>query len=126
MTLNDKAFEVAGKMNKPRPFQLGDPVIHKSTGLCGIVESIERIGNTDGQMLTVALLNGKHIRGLRREEFGLHHPGAEQVRAQRSGQTEPQWVKPTPANPQPITVDGTAVWECVGPISTRSILDELS
>ena len=118
MTLNDKAFEVAGKMNKPRPFQLGDPVIHKSTGLCGIVESIERIGNTDGQMLTVALLSGKYIRGLRREEFGLHHPSGAQVREQSRGMG-------TTAATTDVGED-VIITRIEGPISTRSILDELS
>ena len=113
MTLNDKAVEIAGKMNKPRPFELGDPVIHKSTGLCGTVEAIERIVNTDGQMLTVALLNGKHIRGLRREEIGLHHPSGAQVRAQL-----PHGESVT-VQPEQVAV------KIEGPISDASILDEL-
>lgn len=115
MDINRTTVELAGKLNKPRPFQVGDPVIHKSTGLCGWVEAVESYGTTDGQMLTVKLISGKYIRGLRREEFGLHTAGPEQVKAQApvgqfSGAHE------NVANAPKLE----------GSISTASILDQLS
>jgi hypothetical protein len=65
-------MDVADKMNKILPLKLGDAVIHIATGLCGHVNAVESYGTTEGQMVSVLLLSGKHIRGLRREEFGLH------------------------------------------------------
>ena len=107
---------------KLMPLKIGDPVIHKATGLCGTVEAVESYGTTDGQMLTVALLSGKRMRGISRAEFGLHTPGALQI----AEQTHPKWAVPTPENPQPITVDQVGnVRECIGSISDASILDEI-
>lgn len=118
MDINNTAFELAGKMNKPRKFQLGDPVIHKSTGLCGTVEAVESYGTADGQIIGVALLSGKHIRGLRREEFALHHPGPEQIRTQSQGMV-------TTASTTDKGEDVIIV-RIEGPVSTASILNELS
>ena len=102
--------------------KIGDPVIHKLTGLCGRVEAVESHSTTDGQLLTVALLSGRRMRAIPREEFGLHTAGA----AQRAEQTAPQWAVPTSENPQPITVDESGnVWHNMGPISDKSILDEI-
>ena len=102
--------------------KIGDPVIHKATGMCGTVEVVEFYGTTQGQMLTVAMLNGRRMRGISRDEFGLHTPGAAQVKAQ----TAPQWAVPTPENPQPITVNQTVnVWHNMGPASDKSLLDEI-
>jgi hypothetical protein len=113
---------------KLMPLKIGDPVIHKATGLCGIVEAVESYGTTDGQMLTVALLNGKRMRGISRDEFGLHTAGAQQVKEQAvrvTGAEMPRWAPVTRDNPRPLTIDGTVVWENVGKISDESILDEL-
>lgn len=118
MDINSTAVDLAGKLNKPRAFQLGDPVIHKSTGLCGTVEAVESYGTADGQIVGVALLSGKHIRGLRREEFALHHPGVEQIRAQSQGVV-------TTASTTDKGED-VLIARIEGSISTASILNELS
>jgi hypothetical protein len=108
--------------DKLLPLKIGDPVIHKLTGLCGRVEAVESHGTTDGQLLTVALLSGRRMRAIPREEFGLHTPGAQQVREQ----THPVWAVPTADDPHPITVDQSGnIWKNMGPISDESILDEL-
>jgi hypothetical protein len=102
--------------------KIGDPVIHKATGLCGTVEAVEFYGTTTGQMLTVAMLCGRRMRGISRDEFGLHTPGAAQIKAQ----TPPQWAVPTAENSQPITVDQMGnVFHNMGSISDKSILDEI-
>ena len=113
---------------KLMPLKIGDPVIHKATGLCGTVEAVESYGTTDGQMLTVALLNGKRMRGICRNEFGLHTAGPQQVKEQTAGvtgDTMPIWKERTTEDPQPVTIDGTVPWTNVGPISDASILDEI-
>lgn len=98
---------------KLRPLAVGDPVIHKATGLCGTVEAVETYSTTDTQMVSVALLNGKRMRGIRREEFGLHAAGV----AQRAEQ-QPKDVREDAAR---------TLWptEFAGPISDASILSEL-
>lgn len=114
MNFDSTVLEIAGKVNKILPLALGDAVIHKATRLCGHVSAVESFGSTNGQMVSVLLLNGKTIRGLRREEFGLHKPGPEQIRAQRPRVVETP--TPTQENLQ-VTLNG--------PISDISILDEL-
>jgi hypothetical protein len=114
MSFNNTAVQVADKMNKPRPFVVGDPVIHKSTGLCGHVEAIEKISGIDNQLLTVSLYNGKRMRSIRREEFGLHTASSTQIASQR----------PAPARKEAPEVAAPSV-RITGPISEASILDQL-
>jgi len=113
--VNRKVLDVAAKINRLIPLKLGDKVIHKVTGLCGTVSAVESYERTDTQMVSVDLLNGKSIRGMRREELGLHTPGAEQVRAQ------------TPAAPAgKYDLEAQYCTRALkGPIIGDSILDEL-
>lgn len=113
MSIKAKVEETLEKLNKLRPLALGDKVIHKATGLCGTVEAVESFDTVGGQIIGVALLNGRHIRGLRREEFALHTPGLEQIRE--------QGVKLVEAASE---IQRESI-KLTGPISDRSILNEL-
>jgi hypothetical protein len=112
-----KVLEVAARVNKMRPLALGDAVIHKMTGLCGHVEAVETFGSTQGQMVSVRLISGKLLRGLRREEFGLHTAGPEQVRAQAPKETVLAVLHDTQEAWVSAKIEGTILGD--------SILDEL-
>jgi hypothetical protein len=107
------------KMNKPRAFELGDPVIHKLTKVCGFVEAVERIGGADYQTLVVRLLNGNYMRGIRSTEFGLNSGLQRTVAAALDPRTAQQAEAKAG---MAFSWDGSAP---TGPVSDRSILDEI-
>jgi hypothetical protein len=62
--------------------EVGNPVIHTLTKLCGRVEAVEHYGASNRQLLTVRLLSGKYMRAIAREEFRLHTAGPAERKAQ--------------------------------------------
>lgn len=112
-TIEEHLIDITGKINKLRPLGVGDRVIHKSTGNCGTVTAVESYSRTEGQMVSVELLNGKKMRGIPRMEFGLHTPSIAQIRVQSFQPTV------TTKMQEAISV------KLDGPISNISILDEL-
>jgi hypothetical protein len=64
------------------PLEVGNPVIHTITKLCGTIEAVEHHSTSSRQLLTVHLLNGKYMRGIPREEFRLHTAGPAEREAQ--------------------------------------------
>ena len=57
------------------PLEVGQPVIHTITKLCGTVEAVEHYSTSNRQLLTVRLLSGKYMRGIPRQDFRLHTAG---------------------------------------------------
>ena len=114
MEIQAHITDLTDKINKLRPLELGDPVIHKATKLCGHVCAIESYQRVEGQIISVALFNRKTMRGISRLEFALNTPSLEQMRAHA-------------LNLQAVT---TGAQEAIsvaleGPVSDVSILDEL-
>lgn len=99
--------EVTDKLNPLRPLELGDPVMHKPTRLNGYVEALETQPGIDATLVTVRLESGKVMRGLRREEFALHH------------------FKPAIQFAMPTAGASPALEKLEGAISAESILDQI-
>lgn len=99
------------------PLEVGQPVIHTITKLCGIVEAVEHYGTSNRQLLTVRLLNGKYMRAIAREEFRLHTAGP----AERDAQTADVQAR----HKRYIQDEAILDTKLEGSISDKSILGEL-
>jgi len=91
--------------------QPGDKVMHRASGMHGVVAAVETIGNV--LTLSVECADGRMIRGLDRKEFAF---------AGEAGYTTP----PVQVAAPPVGAAAEPMPKIEGEISSESILEKLS
>ncbi len=108
MSQNETPEKTGAKENIAQP---GDQVMHRSSGVHGVVTAVETIG--DVLTLTVECTGGRMLRGLDRKEFAF---------AGDEAYTPP----PAQTVAAPVGAAAEPMPKIEGEISTESILEKLS
>jgi hypothetical protein len=109
-TIGQNASGEAGEA-KETVAQPGDKVMHRASGIHGVVTAVETIGDT--LTLTVECANGRMLRGLDRKEFAF---------AGEEGYSAP----PVQVVAKPVGQAAEPMPKMEGAISSESILEKLS